>query len=104
MDLLIKTLKGGDNKTFPQKGKIVRVRYSGAYENGIKFDSNEVLEFQIGASEVIEGWEMALPKMSLGEKIQLTVPPKLGYDNEGLSDIVLPNSTLIFEIELLSIK
>jgi hypothetical protein len=91
----------------PQAGKTVSVNYSGTLENGTKFDSSydhgQPLEFQIGTGAVIKGWDEGLMTMKVGGKRKLIVPPKLGYGPRAQGNIP-PNSTLIFEVELLSVK
>jgi FKBP-type peptidyl-prolyl cis-trans isomerase len=91
----------------PQPGKTVSVNYTGTLENGTKFDSSydhgQPLEFQIGTGAVIKGWDEGLMTMKVGGKRKLIVPPKLGYGPRAHGNIP-PNSTLIFEVELLSVK
>ena len=67
-------------------------------------DKNEPFEFQLGLGEVIQAWEIILPKMSLGQKILVSVPAEYGYGKTGIPGIIPGNSTLIYEIELLAIK
>lgn len=88
-------------------GNIVSVHYTGALEDGIKFDSSldrgEPFVFQLGGGMVIKGWEQGLLGMKVGEKRKLTIPPYLGYGQTGVGPIP-PNATLIFEVELLGIN
>jgi FKBP-type peptidyl-prolyl cis-trans isomerase len=85
----------------------ITVHYSGTLTNGQKFDSsydrNQPFETQIGVGQVIQGWDQGLLGMKAGGKRRLTIPPELGYGNQDMGSIP-PNSTLIFEIELLAIK
>ena len=60
-------------------------------------------EFQIGAGDVIKGWDVGILKMSLGETAELTVGPNFGYGNRG-AGIIPPGAVLIFEVELLGIS
>jgi peptidylprolyl isomerase len=91
----------------PQPGKTVSVNYTGTLENGTKFDSSydhgQPLEFQIGTGAVIKGWDEGLMTMKVGGKRKLIVPPRLGYGPRAQGNIP-PNSTLIFEVELLNVK
>ena len=87
-------------------GDTVTVNYVGTFTNGTKFDSsydrNQPYSFRIGAGQVIAGWDQGVPGMRVGGKRRLTVPPSLGYGSAAYGPIP-GNSTLIFEIELLSI-
>ncbi len=95
--------------TGPQvkSGDTVTVNYVGTLENGTQFDSsysrNQPFTTQIGVGQVIKGWDEGIVGMRVGGKRKLIVPPSLGYANQQVGSIP-PNSTLIFEVELLSIK
>ncbi|MCX8052983.1 MAG: FKBP-type peptidyl-prolyl cis-trans isomerase [Armatimonadetes bacterium] len=87
-------------------GKVVTVHYRGWLDNGVEFDSsrsrNEPFSFTLGRGEVIRGWEEGVVGMRAGGTRELAIPPKLGYGNRAVGNIP-PNSTLHFEIELLSV-
>lgn len=104
--LIIEDLKVGQGQEV-KKGNTVQVHYLGTLTNGQKFDSsydrNQPFEFQVGSGQVIEGWDQGLLDMKVGGKRKLTIPPELGYGNQPIGTIP-SNSTLIFEIELISIK
>ncbi len=94
-------------------GKIVTVNYTGALTDGKKFDSNvdpkfnhvEPFSFVLGAGQVIQGWDEGVVGMKIGGKRILTIPPELGYGNQNVGNgLIPPNSTLIFEVELLDVK
>jgi FKBP-type peptidyl-prolyl cis-trans isomerase len=91
----------------PSPGRIVIVHYTGWLENGTKFDSSvdrgRPFEFPIGARRVIKGWDEGVMTMKVGGKRKLIVPPDLGYGARGVGPIP-PNSTLIFEVELLGMR
>lgn len=88
-------------------GKKVTVNYSGTLTNGVKFDSsydrNEPFAFNLGAGEVIAGWDQGVVGMKVGGKRKLVIPPSLGYGSADLG-VIPPNSTLVFEVELLKVE
>jgi len=91
----------------PRPGQMVVVHYTGTLENGKKFDSSldrgRPFEFAIGQGRVIKGWDEGVMSMKVGGKRRLIIPPALGYGNRDLG-VIPPNSTLIFEVELLELK
>ncbi len=91
----------------PQPGQTVVAHYTGFLPNGEKFDSSvdrgQPFEFPLGQGRVIKGWDIGFSLFPIGTKAVLIVPPQLGYGNRDMGNIP-PNSTLIFEVELLSVK
>jgi peptidylprolyl isomerase len=107
-------LKTG-NGIQPKVGDKLTVSYTGRLTNGSVFDSsieeNVPFKFKLGKGEVIPGWEEGFRLMREGEKAILVVPPHMAYGEEGSgyqkkegTYVVPPNSTLIFEVELLKVK
>jgi len=89
-------------------GKRVKVHYTGTLTNGSKFDSSldrgRPFEFQLGAGQVIKGWDEGVAGMKVGGKRKLTIPADMGYGAKGFPPVIPPNSTLIFEVELLGVS
>ena len=82
-------------------GCTVQVAYKGTLlEEGSVFDEAEAFEFELGAGEVIKGWDQGIKGMRVGEKRKLTIPPKLGYGKRGSGKEIPPDSWLVFEVEL----
>jgi len=102
--LQYKVIKEGDGQT-PKETDTVTVNYRGTLLDGTEFDSsykrNEPATFPVKG--VIPGWQEALQLMKTGSKWQLFVPAGLAYAERGAGNVISPNSTLIFEVELLSI-
>ena len=90
----------------PKATDTVKVHYTGTFTDGKTFDSSvergEPAEFVV--DEVIPGWVEALQLMPLGSKYKLFIPSALAYGEEGAGGIIPPNTTLVFEVELLSIE
>ena len=90
------------------KYSIITVNYTGWLEDGTKFDSSlnpgrEPLRFTLGAGQMIQGFDQGIPGMKVGGKRKLTIPPNLGYGSQD-KGIIPPNSTLIFELDLLIVE
>ena len=92
----------------PKKGQKVKVHYTGKLEDGTVFDSSVQrgvpIEFTLGVGQVIKGWDEGIADMKVGEKRQLIIPPDLGYGARGYPPVIPPDSTLIFDTELVEIN
>jgi len=97
------------------RGGRVVVHYTGwlydpnqADKHGKKFDSSvdrrEPFEFQLGAGQVIRGWDEGVAGMKVGGQRRLTIPSELGYGRRGAGGVIPPNAVLVFDVELLDVK
>merc|ERR1712241_168728 len=99
----------GDQKTFPQRGQTVRAHYTLFLDDCTMIESSrdaegEPFEFVTGTGQVIEGWEVAIPQLSLGQRAAVTLSPDMAYGEEGAGDgVIPPNAAIIFDIEIVSI-
>ncbi|HVE86756.1 MAG TPA: FKBP-type peptidyl-prolyl cis-trans isomerase [Myxococcales bacterium] len=107
MGLDIQEIKVGTGAE-AKSGHTVVVHYVGTLTSGKKFDSsrdrNEGFEFELGQGEVIKGWDQGVAGMKVGGVRKLTVPPELAYGARGFPPVIPPNSTLVFEVELLEVR
>lgn len=88
-------------------GKSVTVHYTGSFEDGRTFDSSVgrgPFTFKLGAGQVIRGWDMGVAGMKVGGKRKLTIPSELGYGSRGAGGVIPPDTTLLFDVELLSVS
>lgn len=96
------------NGATAEPGKQVSVQYTGWLTDGTKFDSsvdrNQPINFTVGVGQVIKGWDEGVSGMKVGGKRQLRIPPGLAYGSRGFGDSIPPNSTIIFDVELLGVK
>ena len=103
--LQYKVIREGSGKT-PKATDIVVVNYRGTLINGKEFDSSykrgQPTEFPL--NRVIKCWTEGVQRMKVGGKAKLTCPPELAYGPQGAPPTIPPNSTLIFEVELLAIE
>jgi len=106
-ELKIEVLQEGTGEE-AKDGDRVSVHYVGTLENGTKFDSSidreTPFDFDLGAGQVIKGWDLGVLGMKIGEKRKLTIPSDLAYGDKGIPDVIPPKATLIFEVELLDIN
>ena len=91
-----------------QAGHKVQVDYTGWFTSGKQFDSSvgsgKPFEFMLGAGQVIKGWDEGVAGMKVGGKRQLRIPPELAYGAKGYPGAIPPNSTLVFDVQLVDAK
>jgi len=106
-ELKIEDMKVGSGKE-AVSGQTVTVHYTGWLTDGKKFDSsldrNSPFKFRLGAHQVITGWDKGVAGMKVGGKRKLTIPPDMAYGQSGAGRVIPPNSTLVFEVELLDVS
>ena len=106
-DLIIEDLELGTGSAC-KAGDKVSMHYTGWLTNGKKFDSsvdrNEPFDFTLGVGQVILGWDQGVAGLCVGGRRKLTIPAKLAYGEMGAGNVIPPNATLIFEVELLVIQ
>lgn len=102
----IKLTKKGDGLK-PSTGDKITVHYKGRLTDGTVFDSsydrNQPFSFTLGTGQVIQGWDDAFAMMQTGDQAEIIIPPALGYGSHANGKIPA-NSTLIFNVELISVK
>jgi len=105
--MAVMTLKPGTGAV-AKDGDRVSVHYVGTLTDGKKFDSsrdrNQPFTFNLGKGQVIKGWDQGVAGMKVGETRKLTIPPSMAYGAGGRPPIIPPNSTLVFEVELIAIN
>lgn len=106
-ELKIEDLKTGTGaEAVP--GKAVTVNYTGWLADGTKFDSSldagQPFTFQLGAGQVISGWDEGVKGMKVGGTRMLIIPASMGYGEAGAGDAIPPNATLVFQVDLLGVQ
>ncbi len=88
-------------------GSRVEVHYTGWLLDGKQFDSSRggsPFAFELGAGQVIKGWDQGVAGMKVGGKRKLTIPPELAYGMRGFPGVIPAQATLVFEVELLGVR
>jgi FKBP-type peptidyl-prolyl cis-trans isomerase len=106
--LEVKTLREGGGVNPIKSGQKATVHYKGWLPSGEVFDSSEErgapFSFVLGSGHVIQGWELGVSGMTIGERRRLSVPSQQAYGEKGVNGIIPPNTNLVFEIELLAVE
>jgi len=108
----ITVLKEGTGTDVAKSGDMVAMGYTGMLADGTVFDSNldpkfnhvEPFAFTLGAGQVIKGWDVGVAGMKVGEQRKLEISSDFAYGPEGVGDVIPPNATLTFVVELIAIK
>ncbi|AJR03809.1 peptidylprolyl isomerase [Siansivirga zeaxanthinifaciens] len=91
-----------------EKGRQVSVHYKGQLSDGTVFDSSykrkQPIDFPVGVGQVIPGWDEGIQLLHVGDKARLVIPSHLGYGSRGAGGVIPPDATLIFDVELVSVK
>lgn len=105
--LEIYDIKAGTGKE-AKAGQNIAAHYVGTLVDGTKFDSSvdrgEPFVFTLGVGQVIQGWDLGIQGMKEGGVRKLVIAPELGYGSRGAGNLIPPNSTLVFEVQLVAVE
>ena len=106
--LEIEDLTVGDGEE-AAAGRTVEVHYVGhAWSSGEQFDASwdrgDTFKFGLGGGQVIEGWDQGVTGMKVGGRRRITIPPMLGYGKRGAGGVIGPDETLVFVVDLISVR
>ena len=105
--IMAEILKEGTGEV-AKKGDKITAHYNGYLEDGTKFDSSidrgQPFQFDLGAGQVILGWELGIAGMKVGEIRRLIIPSVFAYGEQGIPGAIPPNAILVFEVELLGVN
>eukprot|EP00760_Papus_ankaliazontas_P002632 PhM_4_TR11197/c0_g1_i1/m.64148/K09568/FKBP1; FK506-binding protein 1 len=107
MPVTIEKIIEGDGKTYPKKGQLVSVHYTGYLndKDNTEFDSThrrgKPFKFRLQCGEVIKGWDEGVAQMSLGERAKITMPPDMAYSDAGIPGLIPRLMPITFDVELL---
>ena len=107
-ELTIEDVEVGDGEE-AKAGHTVEVHYAGnAWSTRQQFDASwdrgETFSFQLGAGQVIGGWDQGVQGMKIGGRRRLVIPPSLGYGSRGAGGVIKPNETLVFVVDLIGLS
>jgi peptidylprolyl isomerase len=106
LEVVDEVVGDGDEATV---GKRVFVHYAGvAWSTGEEFDASwnrgDTFDFRLGARDVIAGWDRGVAGMRVGGRRRLTIPPELGYGSQGAGRVIKGGETLVFVVDLVSVR
>jgi peptidylprolyl isomerase len=106
-DLVVEDITAGDGRQ-ANPGDVVSVHYVGvAHSTGEEFDASwdrgRAFVFELGAGQVIRGWDEGVQGMQVGGRRRLTIPPDLAYGERGAGGVIGPGETLVFVVDLLDV-
>jgi peptidylprolyl isomerase len=106
-ELVIEDLEVGEGPE-AAAGQTVEVHYAGnAWSTRQQFDASwdrgDTFRFQLGAGQVIRGWDQGVAGMRVGGRRRLVIPPSLGYGRQGAGGVIKPNETLVFVVDLIGV-
>ena len=106
--LEVEDIEAGDGDE-AKSGKVVEVHYVGvSYKNGRQFDASwdrgDTFKFKLGGGQVIRGWDEGVAGMKVGGRRRLTIPPDLAYGQRGAGGVIGPGETLVFVVDLISVR
>jgi peptidylprolyl isomerase len=92
-----------------EPGRVVEVHYVGvSWKNGSQFDASwdrgDTFKFKLGKGEVIAGWDQGVTGMKVGGRRRITIPPMLAYGKRGAGRVIGPDETLVFVVDLISVR
>ena len=107
-ELVIEDIEVGDGEE-AKAGHNVEVHYAGnAWSTRQQFDASwdrgETFSFQLGAGQVIGGWDQGVAGMKVGGRRRIVIPPELGYGSRGAGGVIKPNETLVFVVDLVGVS
>ncbi|KAG5189353.1 FKBP-type peptidyl-prolyl cis-trans isomerase 4 [Tribonema minus] len=106
MPVTVEILVAGDGVNYPRKGQMVTVHYTAYLDDGTQFDSSrergKPFKFKLGSEQVVPGLDEGAAQLSIGERAKITMPPSMAYGAKGFPGLVPPNSTLVFDMELIT--
>jgi FKBP-type peptidyl-prolyl cis-trans isomerase FklB len=99
-------IKKGDSTVNPDVDSLVTINYRGMLIDGTEFDSTWAHGHpaSMAVDKMIRGWQYVIPRMHVGDRWKVVIPPQLAYGEQGALPRIGPNEALVFDIELLDIK
>lgn len=106
-ELVIEDIEVGDGAEATPGTRPVMHYVGVSWSTGQEFDASwnrgDTFDFQLGAGQVIRGWDQGVAGMKVGGRRKLTIPPDLGYGARGAGGVIAPNETLVFVVDLVGL-